>query len=256
MSTHRSASPRARQVVERSDLSADVLLWRDAAGYTQTFGVADQVTTRDIATGTSWSVPGRRHGQGNRTGDYFFTTLGEHVSYASLVEYTLLLLLDHQQSVAAVLAQPFQMRFRRNSETTRHVPDYFVVRVSGDQEVWDVRPYTRIDGRLKEGAALTREFCRSAGFSYFLFDGIHPIVRRNLEWLHAYSHQRYAPVEAIDRLDVLVFFGAGRTLQDALEELGRPSRELRTWVYHLLWIGEIVGQVPGSGVARSFEVMG
>jgi hypothetical protein len=188
-------------------------------------------------------IPSRHHGQPSLTGEYFFASVGKHIAYASLTEYTLLLLLDHEGTVEAILSQPFLMKFDRDGVKLRHIPDYYVRRTNGHEEVWDVRPYSRIDGHLKEGAALTREFCWRADLDYHLYDGIDPVVRRNLEWLHAYSFERYAPRDARSAAALTDFFGGERSIRDALAEFDASEPDMRCWIYHLLWMGALVADL-------------
>lgn len=170
---------------------------------------------------------------------YFFASTRRHVSYESLQEHSLLLALDHSQSVTAILPQPFKLFFVRNEERSNHVPDYLTVHHDGEQCIWDVRPYNRIDGRLKRQAALAREFCRDAGFTYKVFDGMLPVTRMSLEFLHAYSDaRRYAPDPAATK-HLRGIFAGGSTLRVAISALDAPPRFVRMWVYHLLWIGQL-----------------
>lgn len=223
----------------KPQVESDVLKWRDRGGAIRSFTAADQLLTRRLAYGRAWSVPLRVEKQANRTGDYYFTRTRQHVAYASLLEASLLLLLDFQLTAVAVLSQPFQMHFRRGSKRIKHIPDFFVLRATGEQEVWDVRPYGRIDGKLKEGAALTREFCASVGFAYYLFDDVNMAVRRNLEWLHAYADGRYAP-DAPRRAELRRFFEAtGQTIGSAIQHFADSPPQIRMWVFHLLWHREL-----------------
>lgn len=220
---------------DQVQIQSDLLRWRDRGGAVHTFGVRDQVETRHLVRGRAWSKPPRRRGQPNRPGDYYFASLKRHVAYASLAEASLLLLLDFQGTVADVLPQPFQMRFLRGATRTTHVPDYFVLRDVGTQEIWDVRPFSLIDGRLKEGAALTREFCAAVGFAYYLFDDVKVSVRRNLEWLHAYADDRYAP-STERRVELEKFFEVpGHTIAASFPYFEDSPQMLRMWIFHMLW---------------------
>lgn len=228
---------------DQLDIQSDVLRWRDRGGVVRAFGASDRVETRHLVRGRAWSVPPRRRGQPNRPGDYYFATLRCHVAYASLVEAALLLLLDFQGTVAGILSQPFQMKFVRGSTRVEHVPDYFVLRDVGTQEVWDVRPSSLIDGKLKEGAALTREFCAGVGFAYYLFDDVKTSVRRNLEWLHAYADDRYAPGPE-RRHELAKFFEEpDRTIATALPHFDDSPLLVRMWIFHMLWHRELTFDV-------------
>lgn len=222
-----------------ADLRSDVLIVREPIDGMRRFTVRDAPATRDLVHGKPWSVPGRWHGQRNRTGEYYFATTRHHVAFASLEEQSLLLALDHEQSVSGVLSQPFQLVFVRNEKKDVHVPDCFVVRDDGSQEVWDVRPRNRIDAKLTRKAALTREFCRAVGFRYLLFDGLGTVPRHTLTFLHAYSDaRRYAP-DAQDAETLLAHFTEGAPLGSAWRDLDQPTQRLRMWIYHLLWIGAL-----------------
>ncbi|WP_160175060.1 TnsA-like heteromeric transposase endonuclease subunit [Microbacterium profundi] len=219
-----------------ANVRADSLVVREPIDGVRRFTARDALTTVDLVRGAQWSKPRRDHWQRNRPGMYFFASTRRHVSYESLEEHSLLLILDHSQTVAAILAQPFKLFFIRNGERLNHVPDDLSVHHDGEQCVWDVRPYDRIDGSLTRKAALTREFCRDAGFTYRVFDGISKITRGSLEFLHAYSDaRRYAPDPAAAESLRDVFEG-GSTLRLAISMLDASPREVRMWVYHMLWM--------------------
>ncbi len=221
------------------DIRADVLVVREPIGGVRRFTVGDAPAGAGLVSGTPWSKPARRKGQCNRTGVYYFMAIRRHVAYASLEENSLLLALDHEQSVAAILSQPFNLIFVRNEERLSHVPDYLVVRNDGSQEVWDVRPYDRIDGSLTRKAALTREFCRDAGFQYAVFDGMREVTRKTLEFLHAYADpRRYAP-NGGDAAKLLEFYSGGGTLRTALATYRYPPCAVRVWTYYLLWTQQL-----------------
>lgn len=233
------ASITVNDPLRSADVRADALVVREPINGVRRFTVRDALTTVDLVHGAQWSKPRRDHWQRNRPGMYFFASTRHHVSYESLQELSLLLALDHSQSVAAILPQPFKLLFVRGEEKQHHVPDDLTVHHDGEQCVWDVRPYNRIDGRLKRVAALTREFCRDAGFTYRVFDGMPAVTRASLEFLHAYSDaRRYAPGPGAAENLRGVFTG-GSTLRTAISALGTSPRFVRMWVYHLLWIGQL-----------------
>lgn len=239
MTTTQKSRDRAEDRQRPADVRSDVLIVREPIDGMRRFTVQDAPTTRDLVHGTPWSVPTRYKGQRSRSGVQFFAGTRAHVAFASLEERSLLLALDYQQTVAGILSQPFKLSFVRNEWQADHVPDYFVVRDDGSQEVWDVRPYDRIDGKLTATAALTREFCRDVGFGYFMFDGMRKVTEYNLSFLHAYSDaRRYCPDQESGEM-VLEHFTPESTLRDALAALGRPPRWIRMWTYHLLWIGQL-----------------
>lgn len=235
----RAISATAKPKLRAADLQSDVLVVREPVGGRRQFSVADAPASSDLVHGKPWSVPLRIHGQRNRTGDFFFASTRSHVAYASLEELQLLLALDHQQTVTGILSQPFLLKFVRDDRRENHVPDYFVVRSNGDQEVWDVRPLDRIDGRLTRKALLTREFCRAVGFRYRVFDGMNSVTKLTLTFLHAYSDTRRYRPDAAAAASLLEHFTPESNLRSALAELDPAPRWIRMWVYHLLWRGDL-----------------
>lgn len=237
--TARERSAATTQPLRSAGLQSDVLVVRQPVEGQRQFSVADAPASRDLVHGTPWSVPLRIHGQRNRTGDFFFSSTRHHVAYASLEELQLLLALDHQQTVSGILSQPFMLKFVRDDARESHVPDYFVVRGNGDQEVWDVRPLDPIDDRLARKALLTREFCRAVGFQYRVFDGMSSVTKLTLTFLHAYADgRRYRPDPAT-AVVLLKHFTPESDLRHALGELDAAPRWIRMWVYHMLWCGDL-----------------
>ena len=221
------------------DVRADALVVRHPVEGRRRFTSRDALTTVDLVHGLPWSEPPRSRYQRGRSGVYFFASTRRHVGFASLQEESLLLALDHSQSVAAILAQPFKLFFLRGEEKKDHVPDFFAVHQDGTQNVWEVRPYDLIDGHLTREAALTREFCREVGFGYALFDGMRTVTKKTLLFLHAYSDVRRYNPPSEPRARLLELFTAQSTLGAVIEAMPEPSRLTRMWVYHLMWTRQL-----------------
>ncbi|MBP5801276.1 TnsA-like heteromeric transposase endonuclease subunit [Microbacterium maritypicum] len=222
-----------------SEVRADALVVRQPINGKRRFTARDALTTVDLVHGAPWQPPPRSRHQRGRSGVYFFASTRRHVGYASLQEESLLLALDHSQSVAAVLAQPFKLFFRRGDEKKDHVPDFFAVHHDGAQNIWEVRPLELIDVDLAREAALTREFCRDVGFGYFAFDGMRTVTKKTLLFLHAYSDpRRYAPPPKM-RDALLEQFASPSSMRAAVESLREPPWVTRMWVYHLMWTRQL-----------------
>jgi len=60
------------------------------------------------------------------------------------------------------------------------------------------------------------------------------ITRRNLEFLHGYWRDEYAPDE-VQGEALLTYFMYEHTIPDAIHFLDRPPVYVRMYIYNLLW---------------------
>jgi hypothetical protein len=221
--------------VESSKGLADLITWTDELGHRSTVVADTRVRTLSLER----SLPARRSGKypGRRNYEvlYWFTSSGRRVWFESLFERTALMVMDHQQEVATIAAQPFKLTLEADGVRCTRWPDYFMVHGNGDQVVLDVHPSEMMSPETVETYRRTAQFCDRVGWRYELFTDIDRVFQNNLEWLAGYRHSRNRPsTDVADR--ICRIFRRPRTLEDGCQlfDPAMPTTA-RSLIYNLLW---------------------
>ncbi len=126
-----------------------VLRLRRADGSEHEAPIAD-VTAELVLSSVPWRTFRSHRCQPHLSGYYWSSTTGGHVIYESRLELARLLLADADPDVAGIAAQPFLVEV----DGRRHVPDFFLERLSGPPLVVNVKPAERLsDPKVAEALA-------------------------------------------------------------------------------------------------------
>lgn len=175
-------------------------------------------------------------GQRNNTGLWWSSTMDAHVGYESWLERDHLTLLDFDQRVVAVAAQPFWLSWNEAGRRRSHAPDFFARLRDGSGVVIDVRPASRIRPRDAAAFDVTARACAGIGWDYRLVHEPEPVRMANIRWLAGYRHPRcLRPGMAAAALTA---FAAPRGLMDGAAAVADPVGVLPS-VFHLLWHGRL-----------------
>lgn len=213
--------------------------------YVDPEGVRHECSLQELAT-LPLSVlhpvrfPSSYKGQKNLPGMFWFSTTGEHIAYESRREMRALMMLDFDSDVLGVVAQPFVLSYKDDSEVggkrKAHIPDYLASCLEAPDRLVDVKPLKEADKPdVKRVFDATREACCVAGWDYEVVTGHDLTLLANVEWLAAFRR----PPALLDDLAPVIVESAsvGRSIED-LSGLFRPGIHealVRPVVMHLLW---------------------
>jgi hypothetical protein len=182
-------------------------------------------------------------GQSHFPGLWWFTAAGDHVGFESWLERDVVMLLDADPAVAAVVSQPFWLSWPGEGRTVRHAPDFFARRRDGSAEVIDVRADDQIGDSDAVKFEMTRLACVQAGWVYRRIGVLDPVLAANLRWLAGYRHPRYAvPGCAADLARV---FASPLALMDGAGAVGDPIAVLPV-LFSLLWRRRLLADLTTS----------
>lgn len=157
-----------------------------------------QRCTLDAAAGVGFEegLPVRRFrprkGQRHLSGLWWSATTGGHVGFESWLERDHVMLLNFDQRVVGIGAQPFWLHWTDpGGKPVSHAPDLFARRIDGGAIVIDCRPVERRKPRDLAKFAVTERVCERLGWEYRLVAGLDPVLQGNLRWLSGYRHQRH-----------------------------------------------------------------
>lgn len=231
---------------------ADVVAAPGCAGMAVEFTDAGG-TSRFQRLGSCWDerfenvAPAREFrwafGQRHFPGWWWLATTGEHVGYESWLERDVLMALDFDREVVAVVSQPFWLCWHDGQRQRRHCPDYFARLADGSALVVDVRPDDQIPARDAETFAVTAAACAGVGWGYRRTGAADPVVTANLRWLAGYRHQRCRDDGLAARLAEVFACPAG--LLEGARSAGEQLAVLPV-LYHLLWTGELVTDLAAA----------
>jgi len=141
--------------------------------------------------------------------------------------------LDFAVDVTEVAAQPFRLEYRRDGKVVHHVPDFFVLKRSGDRQVIDVKPADRVDRPTNQAVFdVTRMACVEAGWDYVVASGPAPAAWANLSWLAGYRRLLSDPF-GYKRL-LLARCDQSMPFVELIASVGPPAL-VRPMLFHLLW---------------------
>lgn len=183
----------------------------------------------EVFTATPCRVGNAYPRQRNYHGSYFMHAVRAHVWHESLLERSVLRLLDHAGEVVAAASQPMRLRV---SEWV-HTPDFLVLHSDGSQTLIDVKPTSRIDVRAREQFEFTAAVCAHVGWSYRVLTESRPQVRVNLEYLVQFARDEYASSD----VDAVVGeYRDGWTIGDLVSAFpGTSTTRARSWAMNALW---------------------
>lgn len=169
----------------------------------------------------------------------FSMTIGDELTLESGLEHQLMMMLDRDQNVAWLVAQPFLLWW---SPKKSHYPDLLSLDVDGSVTVWDARPAELQDIDFNWKVEKSAEACTARGWRHRVFPGLSRAEEVNLRWLSmARREQPWMPA-ATDRLRELTQ-GGGVTFGDiaAVDEGGY----LLSTLWHLAWRGDVEVDLAG-----------
>lgn len=172
----------------------------------------------------------------NYTGEHWFSNTGTHVWFESLFERQALLWLDFTSDVVAVATQPMRMDFANGMH---HIPDIIALHSDYRQIVYDVKPASLINAKVRAQFNETANVCDQVGWGYEIISSFGHIAQGNLAWLSNFRQHHYAP-PAEARTQLLEALETPRPLGKASESMRseRPHAAVG-WLYHLAWIGDV-----------------
>ncbi|MFC9659961.1 TnsA-like heteromeric transposase endonuclease subunit [Nocardia sp. NPDC127606] len=178
-------------------------------------------------------------GRSSHQGRYWHSRSGHYVKLESRFEAAAVLLIDFQQQLRSLAAQPFWILWPDPSTTARHAPDFFGRDGRGRGWVIDVHPRPRLDRRNREQFQATEALCQRLGWRFVLVDAIDETLRRNVEVLAAYRHPRYAPDPTTARALRRIAAEQPICLDDLATriaaERGLTRSVALSAIYHLAW---------------------
>lgn len=217
----------------------------------------DRVSAAEVAGGLPvrefrW-YKGRRH----YSGWYWAATTQRLVAYESRLELARIMLADFAPAVTAIAAQPFQLvgpdpAGHGGGRLRRHVPDLLLLGTGGEVTVVDIKaPGKRGDPQVRALMEWTRRVAGLRGWGFEEWYGASPRLLDNVRFLAGY--RRRAVIDT--RLIPLVLGAVGerssisgieRALgqgSDGAGEAGVPAELVRPVTLHLLWAGELTGDL-------------
>ncbi|MEV7217650.1 TnsA-like heteromeric transposase endonuclease subunit [Kitasatospora cineracea] len=174
------------------------------------------------------SYPGIRH----TPGSYWAACCDTVLDYESYLESQWMRLLDFDEQVTALAAQPFIFEGQDADGKWQHTPDLFVRRTDGSALLVDVKNPQQIDKpRERRQAERTATACALMGWDYEMVGDPDPQLWATLEWLGGYRRPLNATAHLAEPL--LALAQSPLSIADLVSfhdpELARPV------VYHLLW---------------------
>ncbi|MFJ7247969.1 TnsA-like heteromeric transposase endonuclease subunit [Kitasatospora sp. NPDC098652] len=174
------------------------------------------------------SYPGIRH----TPGSYWVTCCDAVLDYESYLESKWMRLLDFDDQVKALAAQPFVLEGTDMHGKWTHVPDLFVRRSDDTALLVDVKNPQHLDKpRVRLQAQRTAAVCELMGWDYEMVGEPDPQLWATVEWLGGYRRPLNATAGLVEPL--LALAATPVTIADLVSfhtpELARPV------VYHLMW---------------------
>ncbi len=200
---------------------------------------------RDVAFEQARPVRGFAsfRGQSHFPGLWWFSSAGDHVGFESWLERDVVMLLDADPTVAAVVSQPFWLSWPGGGRRIRHAPDFFARLRDGGAVVIDVRADDQIEDSDADKFEMTRRACAQVGWDYRRIGALDPVLAANLRWLAGYRHPRYAlPACAADLVRV---FASPLALMDGARAAGDPIAVLPA-LFGLLWRRRLLADLTTS----------
>lgn len=172
--------------------------------------------------------------QRNRPNNHYVADLQKHVYCESLLEAQVLLELEFEERLVAVLAQPFRIQLpRQGGGSTLHTPDFYILCEGGARLVVDVRPEALINDVVREQAVAMEQLAAYCALTYMLRSGYSQPARSTHRWLSAY--RRYDISNSAICRQILDFVEDKRLpIADVIEGASLSVTTL-PFLYCLLW---------------------
>ncbi|SDQ95928.1 TnsA endonuclease N terminal [Tsukamurella pulmonis] len=176
-------------------------------------------------------------GQRNFTGEWWSSTMGDHVVFESWVERDWLMLFDQNPDVIEIVSQPLTLELSVGGRTRSHTPDVLVRRRDGSTAVVDVRPDGRVDEDAAAVFAATRDCCVDVGWDYLRLGVLDVVHAANLRWLAGYRQPRCRD----DSLAAAALTEStnGPLPIGVLADRVGPQIAVLPTLFHLIWTGEL-----------------
>ncbi|MEW2121915.1 TnsA-like heteromeric transposase endonuclease subunit [Streptomyces sp. NPDC005474] len=171
-------------------------------------------------------------GQKSVTWQYWAATMRGPLLVESHLERHHSRLLDLDQQVRGLAAQPFRLFWPTRRGRRGHVPDVFARRSHGKGLVFDVCPDDRIEPDDAEAFAATARACELAGWRFTRVGAVDAVLLANVRRLAGYRHPRYDRPEL--RQTLLEVFTVPQELFAGAGRVGDRLAVLPV-LYHLLW---------------------
>ncbi|WEG08642.1 TnsA-like heteromeric transposase endonuclease subunit [Microbacterium horticulturae] len=166
----------------------------------------------------------------NYEGYYWCAATEAQVWFESLLERSVLMLLDHAADIMAVSSQPMRLTVGEHS----HIPDYLAMHADGSQTVIDVKPARRVE-RARDQFEMTAKVCAAVGWGYRVHTELSEQQRTNLEFLSYFKNPVYAPTGHASAL-VDAAFRDGLTFGElAVAVPAARLADARAIALHMLW---------------------
>ncbi|MEI6621169.1 MAG: TnsA-like heteromeric transposase endonuclease subunit [Actinomycetes bacterium] len=153
-------------------------------------------TAREILCGVPIRKPMAYHGQSSKPGFYWMASTGQHVSFESKFERTILVGYDWSGTVRRVLPQPLRLYFERTARPYRHVPDFLFELVGDEHELVDVKGARARQKPLNSLTfTLTARAADLLGWAFTVATEPVPVRAANIAYFAGYRTPKFAPID-------------------------------------------------------------
>jgi hypothetical protein len=169
---------------------------------------------------------------------YWCSKTGRHLVCESRNEERHLRVIDFDDSVRWVVAQPFWLHFRHGERWSQHAPDFLVERGAGALEIVDATIPGRYPDGLPESYRATAWACDRMGWGYRVVCAVDPVFAASLSLIAAgkrpiFGEEQFGP-------GVLERAGTGTPWGVVEEAFGKRNRStVRAVLLRLLWLGKL-----------------
>lgn len=172
-------------------------------------------------------------GQRHLPGYLWMSTLGRLVFYESRLEMVVLMQLDFELPLQAVVEQPFVLHYRSNGRTYRHTPDYLVWPRGGRPLLVNVKPKRfMLHERSQRAFFVCWDTCASLGWDYTTQCEPEPVRHANLSWLVGF--RRRPPRFEQYSLELMERAVEPLPIGELVKAVGTAAL-VRPVLFHLLW---------------------
>jgi hypothetical protein len=164
-------------------------------------------------------------------GHAWFSQTDQQLWTESRFEWFALMWLDMFHDIDSVAVQPMRIDF---GDGLHHVPDVFALHADSRQVLYDIKPAATTTPEAKEQFRKTREVCARVGWGYEVFNGLPPIVTRNVKFLWNFRGPDYKPSAAVARR-IIELLDTPRTISSVVMESGLLLPVVNTGIFHMVW---------------------
>ncbi len=186
----------------------------------------------------------QNHGSGIR--GYLRNHQNEIVQFESHLERFYLVRLLRDKTIANIVSQPLQIRYRSDGKERTYVPDFKVTRIDGSIEIHEVTILKRrSDPRIREREEAMRRYCQERGWRYVIFTDceVNETEKVNLDLLHLFMpgayRNPYVDFYIMKNLSMNVPVNLISLLQQIVESTGLDAPVVTGAVFHMLWHGRL-----------------